>query len=196
MAIQVEPSSLPAIQSMRSLYRQEMNCQVLFDSIHPRPGWSLEYLINLDGKPVGYGSLAIAGPWTGKPTLYEFFILPHYRSRVFELFEALLAHTSPVAMETQSNGTMLSIMLHTYARDVVSESILFHDRLTTALPPPPGATFRRATAADQLDGVHEDQLDTHGVVEIEGAVAASGGILFHYNPPYGDIYMQTASTLR
>jgi GNAT superfamily N-acetyltransferase len=196
MSIQVAPTDLATLQPMRAIYRQEMNCQVMFDSIHPRPGWSLEYRLSIDGRTVGYGSVAVAGPWKDKPTLYEFFVLPHDRSRAFELFEALLAATSPVAIETQSNGQLLAVMIHAYARDVASEAILFHDRLTTALPPPAGARFRHPTADDNLDGVHPDQFDTHGVVEIDGAVAATGGILFHYNPPYGDIYMDVREPFR
>jgi len=33
-------------------------------------------------------------------------------------------------------------------------------------------------------------------VEVGGAVAAKGGILFHYNQPYGDIYMEIAEPFR
>src|SRR4051812_33660958 len=196
MAIEVHPADLPGIQSMRAIYRQEMNCQIMFDSIHPRPGWSLEYRLSIDGRTVGYGSVAVAGPWKDKPTLYEFFVLPEFRSRAFDLFEGLLAATSPVAIETQSNGPLLAVMIHAYAREVESESILFHDRLTTALSPPVGARFRHPTADDKLDGVDPDQFDTHGVIEIDGGVAAWGGILFHYNPPYGDIYMEVREQFR
>jgi GNAT superfamily N-acetyltransferase len=35
-----------------------------------------------------------------------------------------------------------------------------------------------------------------GVVELDGQVAGSGGILFHYNRPYGDIYMDVAEPFR
>jgi RimJ/RimL family protein N-acetyltransferase len=35
-----------------------------------------------------------------------------------------------------------------------------------------------------------------GVVEVDGQVAATGGVLFHYNPPYGDIHMETAEAFR
>jgi GNAT superfamily N-acetyltransferase len=34
------------------------------------------------------------------------------------------------------------------------------------------------------------------VVEFEGQVAATGGILFHYNRPYGDIYMDVVESCR
>ena len=35
-----------------------------------------------------------------------------------------------------------------------------------------------------------------GVIEVEGQVAATGGILFHYNRPFGDIYMEVAEPFR
>jgi GNAT superfamily N-acetyltransferase len=76
----------------------------------------------------------------------------------------------------------------------VSESILYHDKLTTALAPAE-ASFRRAIASDDPT-IPADRLFTHGVVEVGGVVAAKGGILFHYNRPYGDIYMEVAEAFR
>ena len=40
------------------------------------------------------------------------------------------------------------------------------------------------------------QLRSHGVVEINGTVVAKGGILFHYNRPFGDIYMEVMEPFR
>ena len=34
------------------------------------------------------------------------------------------------------------------------------------------------------------------VVEVEGKIAATGGMLFHYNRPYGDIYMEVSEAFR
>ena len=34
------------------------------------------------------------------------------------------------------------------------------------------------------------------VLEAEGMVVATGGILFHYNRPYGDIFMEVAEAFR
>jgi GNAT superfamily N-acetyltransferase len=34
------------------------------------------------------------------------------------------------------------------------------------------------------------------VIELDGDVAATGGILFHYNRPFGDIFMETAEPFR
>src|SRR5882672_1106182 len=148
----------------RDMYRLEMGCQIIHDSIHSRAGWTLEYLLFAGQIQVGYGSIAIAGPWKGKPTVYEFYVVPPYRWCVFDLFSVLVTASGATAIETQSNDTLLTVMLHTFAPSVASESILFHDKLTTAHSPP-GATFRIATAAD-VPEVSADQLKWHGVVEI------------------------------
>lgn len=178
----------------RDLYRQEMNCQIVHDSLHSRKGWTESYLLITGGIAVGYGSIAIGGPWKGKPAVFEFYVLPHYRSRLFELFCALLKASGATLMEVQTNDPLLSNLLFTFAPTVASEKILFEDKLTTALSPP-GATFRRARAEDKLE-ISPEQLDSHGVVEVEGTIAAKGGILFHYNRPYGDIYMEVAEPYR
>src|SRR5262245_11954275 len=53
---------LGEIQSMRDVYRHEMHCQIIFDSVHVRPGWTHEYLITEGESKLGYGSVAVAGP--------------------------------------------------------------------------------------------------------------------------------------
>jgi GNAT superfamily N-acetyltransferase len=194
MELSAKQTTFEEIGSWRELYRQEMNCQIIHDSIHSRPGWTLEYSLNAGETPVGYGSIAVAGPWKDKPTLYEFYVLPHYRSFLFDLFSVLLSASGANRIETQSNDPILTPMLHTFAHDVVSESILFHDKLTTALAPAE-AFFRRAIASDDPK-ILADRLFSHGVVEVAGAVAAKGGILSHYNRPYGDIYMEVAEPFR
>jgi GNAT superfamily N-acetyltransferase len=197
MAMSATEASLQLVLPWRDLYRQEMSCQIIHDSIHFRAGWTLEYLLRHGSTTVGYGSVAIAGPWKDKPTIYEFHVAPPARDRVFDLFEALLKASGAVAIETQSNDPQLTVMLHAFARDVVSESILFHDRLTTAHPPPPGVAFRPATAADAAQ-ITEQKLDSDAkwLLESDGKVAATGGILFHYNRPYGDIFMAVAEAFR
>src|SRR5688500_7124774 len=91
MTVSARPAAFDDIVRWRDMYRLEMACQITHDSIHTRPGWSQEYLLYLDDAVVGYGSVAVAGPWNGKPTVYEFYLAPHRpRLRAFELFEALL----------------------------------------------------------------------------------------------------------
>jgi GNAT superfamily N-acetyltransferase len=195
MTLAVTPVSLEAIKAWRDMYRHEMNCQIIHDSIHSRAGWTAEYSLTASGACVGYGSVAIAGPWKDKPTIYEFYVVPQWRNRIFDLFSELLSVTGSRRIETQSNDPLLTAMLHTFSRDVLSESILFHDKLTTRLEAPSGAAFRLANEADQLE-ISVQQLRSHGVVEVNGAVVAKGGILFHYNRPFGDIYMEVAEPFR
>lgn len=194
MELSAQAAGLHDVLPWRDVYRLEMGCQIIHDSIHRRPGWTREYLLFAGGTTVGYGSVAVAGPWEGKPTVYEFYVLPHRRSRVFDLFGALLTASGAVMIEVQSNDTLITVMLHTFAHNVTSQSILFHDKLTTSQSPS-GAIYRGATSAEALD-VPGDQLKWHGVVEVAGTVAATGGILFHYNRPYGDIYMEVAEPFR
>jgi GNAT superfamily N-acetyltransferase len=193
-AISAQLVELDAIRSWRDMYRSEMDCQVIHDSIHGRPGWTREYLLRRGSTPVGYGSVAVAGPWAGKPTVYEFYVIPPHRSHVFDLFDALLDASSATEMEVQSNDPLATVMLHAFARDVAPDAILFHDRLTTTHAPR-GAVFREPSAAEATDTAPDD-LRWRGVVELDGKVAATGGILFHYNRPYGDIYMHVDESLR
>ena len=194
--MQVHQVELDEIKTLRDIYRHEMNCQVLFDSIHPRPGWSHEYLITEGGSKVGYGSVAVAGPWQGKPTLYEYFLLPQHRLRLFDYFLALINSSGAREIETQSNAGLLTVMLHTFAPTVTSEAVLFHDKITTAHAPP-GAVFRRATPED-AGQIAQQGLDSEArwLVAVDGVVAAAGDILFHYNRPYGDIYMKVGESFR
>src|SRR5437773_3137101 len=147
MELFAKPASVQDILLWRDLYRQEMNCQIVHDSLHSRKGWTESYLLTAGGATAGYGSIVIGGPWKGKPTVFEFYVVPHCRSRLFDFFSALLTVSGASTIETQSNDMLLSAMLHTFARTVASESILFHDKLTTAHWPG-GAICRRATSDD------------------------------------------------
>ena len=194
MAVSAIPTSLDAILPFREAYREEMDCQIVHDSIHARPGWSNEYLLRIDDAPAGYGSVAVAGPWAGKRVVYEFYVGPAHRRHVFDLFAALLQVGSAGAIEVQSNDPLAAAMLHSFARNVVSEKILFRDGLATALAPP-RAIFRHATRDEAPDAGPEERR-WRGVVEVDGQVTATGGVLFHYNPPYGDIHMEVAEPFR
>jgi GNAT superfamily N-acetyltransferase len=178
----------------RDLYRQEMNCQIVHDSLHGRQGWTEEYFLCVDATTLGYGSIAVGGPWKGKPTVFEFYVLPDQRSRVFDLFSALLTTSGAIGIEVQTNDPLLTVMFHTFTQDPKTESILFHDKITTALAPR-GAVFRR-TAPNDVLFPHGHEPEGDWVVEVDGRIAATGGILFHYNRPYGDIYMEVAEEFR
>lgn len=196
MDLSAKSTSLTEIAPLRELYHAEMNCQIIHDSLHTRPGWTQSYLLLANGDPAGYGSIALAGPWKDKPTAFEFFILPQHRLRIFDLFETFLRASNPIAIETQSNGALLHIMLHTYAKNIEAEAILYHDKITTTLSQP-NVIFRRATRHDHAQ-ITSQNLDTSAdfLLERNGEILATGGILYHYNPPYGDLFMAVAESHR
>ncbi|HXR40321.1 MAG TPA: GNAT family N-acetyltransferase [Terracidiphilus sp.] len=184
MDISAKPVTVKEILPWRDLYRRQMNCQIVHDSLHPREGWTQPYLLEVGGAVAGYGSVLIGGPWTGTRTAFEFYVLPEQQSRVFDLFACFLESSSANAMKAQTNDALLTVMLHLWAHNITSEKIVFEDKLTTHHAPD-GVTFRR----------HETP-DSDWALELDGAVVATGGILFHYNRPYGDIYMEVAEPFR
>ncbi len=173
-----------------------MGCQIIHDSIHSRPGWTIEYALDLEGGVVGYGSVAVAGPWTNSHALYEFYVKPESRGRIFDLFQALRGTCCAAIIETQTNDTILAVMLHTFAQNIRAEAVLFEDRFETRLMPD-GAAFRSAAAEDE-DQLSQLDLDDTAkyVVTLDDEIAGAGGILYHYNRPYGDIYMKIAEPFR
>ena len=184
------------IEFWRDLYRHEMNCQIVHDSLHSRPGWTQPYLLYVDEAVAGYGSILIGGPWRGTRTLFEFYVTPLHRTHLFELFEVFVEASGANQVEGQTNDPLFSLILHTFATDLATESLLFHDRQTTKHAPA-GAIVRRAAAGD-VTSLHEYELDTEArwVVDFGGQAVAAGDILFHYNRPYGDIYMKVVEPYR
>lgn len=197
MTIRVQPAIPQEILALRTRYRAAMNCQIVHDSIHRRDGWTLSYLLMADGAAAGFGSVAVGGPWKGKPTVFELYVLPERRARAFDLFEALVAAGGARFMEVQSNDVLLTILLHTYAREVAIEKIVFQDGGITNLPAPDGALLRRVTPEEEARRAMELRQGGLEVrLEIHGENAANGGVLFHYNAPYGDVYMEVAEPFR
>jgi len=173
-----------------------MNCQVLKDSIHRREGWTRSYIVQLKGVAVGFGSIAVAGPWKDKPTVIEFYVLPEHRRNGFDLFEAFLTVSGARFFEAQSNDSFLTVLVHTYGRNIESESIVFRDAMTTAHPAN-GATMRRITSKKEIEeAIERRQGGGQWLLRVGRQKVGKGGILFHYNRPYGDIYMEVFEEFR
>jgi GNAT superfamily N-acetyltransferase len=186
----------PVVRSLRTRYRQEMNCQIVKDSIHTRAGWSMTYALGVDETLAGFGTVAIAGPWTGKPTILEFYVLPEHRARAFDLFEAFLDASGARLMEIQSNDLLLAAMLHTFARDVTTEAIVFRDGITTALEVN-GAVLQPLTSDEEVRAAIDERAGgPEFLLQVDGTPAGKGGVLFHYNRPYGDVYMEIDEAFR
>ena len=195
-AAQAKLTSAAEILGFRESYRREMNCQIVHDSIHRRTGWTLTYCLEWQGVPSGFGSVAIGGPWKDNPTLFEFYVVPEQRVRVFDLFEALLVTSNSRFLEIQSNEPLLDVMLHAYAHEIVSQKIVFQDGATTTIESG-GAFLRQVTSSEETrNHIEHRQGGPEWLLELNGNVVGKGGILFHYNVPYGDIYMEIDESFR
>jgi RimJ/RimL family protein N-acetyltransferase len=188
-SISPEPVRLPCIARLRDAYRRELNCQIVHDSHHER-GFVQSHSLVVDGVIVGYGSVNDSG------TIKEFYLCPEARADATDLFRMLLRHTHATAIESQSNDVLLMPMLQAFASDVTAETVLFEDGATTALTAP-GAAFRKVRWFER-PFVFKHTLEPVGdwAIGFDRQVVATGGLLFHYNRPFGDLYMEVATAYR
>lgn len=181
---------------MREEYRREMDCQIVHDSWHAR-GFTTSWLLRVGGDVVGYGAVGGA-PRDDTDTLKEFFVRPADRDDATSLFRALVDASGARRIEAQTNDALLSRMLRELATDVTTGKILFAEgRTTTLAAPAAGARVRPIADADEAR-VFADEVEPVGewAVEAGDEIVATGGLAFHYNPPYGDIYMEVAASQR
>ena len=196
MHISAALASSPDILPLRIRYRAEANGQIVHDSIHTRDGWTTSYLLQVGDHLAGFGSVAVAGPWQDKPTVFEFYVLPECRGHAFDLFEAFVAASGARFFEVQTSDSLLTVMLHAYGCDLASEKIVFRDELTTSLPPQ-GATLKRVTSEQESRcGFEARAGKSEWVIEFDGKTVGTGGLMFHYNHPYCDVYMEIAEPYR
>src|SRR5262249_1961824 len=106
------------------------------------------------------------------------------------MFRRLVEASGARRVAAQTNDVLLTLMLYDCATGITSDTVVFHDGLTTSLPDP-GVVFREATEADK-DRIFADRVGPvgEGPVERDGAIVGTGGIAIHYNPPYGDLFME------
>jgi GNAT superfamily N-acetyltransferase len=177
---------------LRELHRQAMRCEIMHDSF-PRRGFSDAYFVHVEGRIAGYGLVANKH-WP--ETVHEFYLLPAYRGAALPLFRQLLEVSQATHVLAQTNDRLLTLMLYDCAANITSDVILFEDALTTHLTCPTGS-LRKVTEADK-ERMFEHKLEPVGewMIESDGVAVATGGALFHYNPPYGDVYMEVAEPYR
>lgn len=192
-AFEAIPCELSDVVRFRDMYRQEMNCQIRNDSAHAR-GFSQHYRLRCRGAIVGYG--AVGDYDTQKrQVVIEFYVTPAYRADALPLFGALLRSGEATQVEAQTNDRLLLLMLYDVCRleSITSGVILFEDAVATSLPPPAGITIRRVPA-EPPSGFQILRDDM--IAEVDGVKIGEAGFLCHYNPPYGDVYMEVDEAYR
>ncbi|HEV2380069.1 MAG TPA: GNAT family N-acetyltransferase [Terriglobia bacterium] len=185
-------TELKNIRALRALFLQETNFQVRYDACHGR-GWTDSYLLMLDNLAVGYGSVK-GQEIEARDTVFEYFVVPPFRRRSSELFRLLLVASGAQYIECQSNDLLLSPMLYEFCPSVSADVVLFEDHAATEHIVP-GAVVRRRRSDDKIFEHKAEPVGDY-VVELDGAVAATGGFLLHYNPPFADLYMEVREDCR
>ena len=196
MNLSAKLCALEDIKAWRDLYRAEMRCQIVHDSLHARSGWAQPYIIEAAGVRFGYCSVLVGGPWCGTRTLFEFYLLPQYRNLVFAVFSMLLEATGATAVLAQTSDRWLSLMLQASCRDARSEKIVFEDGMSTSLPCY-GSALRKIQEDDRPRIFEHHREPVGDYVLIAGdEIVATGGIAWHYNRPYGDIFLEVDGRFR
>src|SRR5438067_296197 len=107
MSIKVERDSLETILPLRELYRREMNCQIVHDSL-PRRGYGDLFQIRESGQVAGYG-FVMGYSDEPKDMIREFYVLPSCRGAAQRLFRHLIESSQARRILTQSNDILLTL---------------------------------------------------------------------------------------
>ncbi len=192
--IGVTRATLVQLQPLRDQYRAALNAQIVHDSWHDR-GRTALWRLSEGQSTLGYLAL---GWHTGEPhdTVKEFFLVPEARLRAEELFAAAIQVVHPQWVEAQTNDPFLWPLLTRFAPRHEPRVHLFADGGPTALSLP-GVELRRIDPSEHSTIFpHSTEPVGEWGLDREGRIVATGGLLFHYNPPYGDIYMEVAPDQR
>jgi GNAT superfamily N-acetyltransferase len=191
MQIDIQRAAYLEVEAMRELYRHEARCQIIRDS-HLRRGLADPYLIRVNGRLCGYGGISNKAPHR----LIEFYVQPAMRRFASPLLRELLAASGATAMAAQTNMPLMLMLLYECAQDITREAILFEDAEMTHHTCTQGV-FRQATLADSATIFpHHHEPVGDWVIDTAEGIVATGGFLTHYNPPYGDIFMEVRESAR
>lgn len=182
--LSVQPTTLAKIEPLREHFTAEADCQLIAYSALGR-GIADPYEVLRGEELAGYGAV-----WNRyyEGRAMEFYVLPELRALALPMFRSLLRASGATHVEAQTNLPLMLGLLYDCCTDITVENVLFADEVDTQLTCP-GGTFRRRTPEDEGP-------EGEWVIALDGEVAAAGGVLYHYNPPYGDIYMEVAQDHR
>jgi RimJ/RimL family protein N-acetyltransferase len=124
----------------------------------------------------------------------EFFLRDDAQDLASEAFDLLVSESGATEFEAQTNITPMNTLLEKKCVDIKDENLLFCSGSDS------GAFKDTARMFDERTFRHRRAGDTGPdgawVVEINKRVVAAGGFLRHYNPPFGDIFMEVIPEYR
>lgn len=185
----IHKAPLQEILRFRNQFLHENNFQFVCNKCHDY-GWADTYLFQMDNVKIGYGSVWGTDRREDRDTIFEFFLIPPYRKFTHLVFSKFHAVSAVKYIESQTNDVLLTAMLYEFAKNIHAEAILFADHYKTDFSNN-GAVFRLSTQDDDMEND-----DSNFVLEQNGGIVASGGLMLNYNFPYADIYMQVKEPFR
>jgi GNAT superfamily N-acetyltransferase len=187
MILNAIKTDLTQILPLRNLFLQENNFQIRYNACHER-AWTDSYALMYNEEKIGYGAVKGNENSSDRDTIFEFYIIPSFRNLASPAFSALLHSSGAGFIECQSNDWLLTSLLYQYGQNINSNVILFEDHLNTCISIDK-IIFRKR---NDNDIVFEHQSEPVGdyVVELNKEIAATGGLLLHYNFPFADLYME------
>lgn len=192
MSIEAVKVPRERIEPLRRQFLAATTFQLRYFAVHER-GWSDSYLMLVDGVDAGYG-LIRGQERPDRDTVFEFHVQRAFADTARELFVDLLRASQVVYIECQSNDDLLTSLLFEFGRNIRSDVVLFEDHSTTNLAVSGAIVRPRRPNEVMFDHTAEPEGDY--IVEVEGAIVASGGFLLHYNLPFADLYMETRPEAR
>jgi GNAT superfamily N-acetyltransferase len=193
MKVDVYKTELENILPLRNLFLQENNFQIRYDACHQR-GWTDSYIFVCDDQKIGYGSIRGNEKHSDRDSVFEFYIIPSFRSITSAVFSELLKVCAATFIECQSNDLLQTSMLYQFAENINSDTILFEDGAQTFLTSDK-VIFRKITD-DDLSFEHKSEPPGDFVLEFNKEIAATGGFFLHYNMPFADLYMEVKEEYR
>lgn len=187
--INITKVPLSDISHFRKQFLHDNNFQFIYNKCHDY-GWADTYLITVDDLQIGYGAVWGSDERQARDSIFEYYVIPPYHPLGAKIFPLLIAATNAVYIESQSNDLLLTGMLYEFAQNIYSEAILFEDQQKTDWKVE-GAIFRKMKESDPMDHDNSDY-----VLEQNGVIVGSGGLMFNYNFPYADLYMQVHEDYR
>ncbi len=185
-------ASLADVLPLRGAYLHQLHAQCRYDSVHAR-GWADHWRLQLDGRTVGYAAIKGLDSITDRDALFEWYVVPPARAASDRLWAALLASASPSWVECQTNDPELSSLASRHAERVTATTWLFE-----AGPWQDAGARALARPRREDDVVFAHAVEPVGdiVLEVHGAIVATGGAATHYNPPFADVFMEVAPDQR
>ena len=189
----VMKTTLKEILYLRNLFLQENNFQIRYNACHER-GWTDSYLVCYKDNHIGYGSIKGNEKTTDRDTIFEFYLIPPYRTFSNDAFLELLKLSKAKLIVCQSNDPILSAMQFFYGKNINSDTVLLQEHTTTDLKMD-NVIFRKRSDSDIIFDHKVEPIGAY-VLELNKEIVGTGGFLTHYNFPFADLYMEVKESHR